>query len=140
MAHESFQRDDEPIGSSNRSFGLVFAVFFAIIGLLPLMHRDGPRIWSLAIAGVFALAAVAFPSALAPLNRLWARIGALLHKGVSPIVLGILFFLVITPMGVLMRLLGKDPLRLRRDASGAKSYWIDRTPPGPRSDSFIDQF
>ena len=76
---------------------------------------------------------------LAPLNRLWMKFGGLLHRFVSPIVLGLLFFVVITPMGLAMRMLGKDPLKLRADTQ-SKSYWIDRTPPGPRPDSFIDQF
>jgi hypothetical protein len=139
MAHESFQRDDDTVGSSNRSFGVVFAVVFGIIGLFPLVHGESPRIWSMAIAGVFLLAALVFPGILAPLNRLWMKLGLLLHKVVSPIVLGFLFFVVITPMGVAMRLLGKDPLRLRGDPE-SKSHWIDRKPPGPRPESFIDQF
>jgi len=139
MAHESFQRDDDVVGSSNRNFGLVFAVVFAVIGLLPLVHRGELRIWSLILAALFAIAAFAFPSVLAPLNRLWMKLGLLLHKIVSPIVLGILFFVVITPMGVAMRAFGRDPLRLRRD-NQSKSYWIDRTPPGPSPESFVDQF
>jgi hypothetical protein len=139
MAHESFQRDDDTVGSSNRSFGVVFSAVFAIIGLFPLIRGDAPRIWSLVIGGIFLLAALAFPGVLAPLNRLWMKLGLLMHKIVSPIVLGLLFFVVITPMGVAMRKFGKDPLRLRRDP-GAKSYWIDRTPPGPPAESFIDQF
>ena len=139
MAHESFQRDDDTGGSSNRSFGVVFAVVFAIIGLLPLIHGGPWRIWSLAIAGAFVIAAFAFPGVLTPLNRLWMKVGLLLHKVVSPIVLGFLFFVVITPMGMAMRLFGKDPLRLRRDPA-SKSHWVERTPPGPRPESFIDQF
>ena len=139
MAHESFQRDDDTVGSSNRSFGLVFAALFAIIGVIPLWSRGSPRIWALVIAGIFLLAALALPGALAPLNHLWMKVGVLLHKIVGPIVLGFLFFLVITPMGIAMRLFGKNPLRLRRDLE-SKSYWIERTPPGPRPESFIDQF
>lgn len=139
MAHESFQREDDTPTSSNRSFGLVFAVVFALIGLFPLLHGASVRTWSLGVGGVFAIAAVAFPAMLAPLNRLWMKFGRLLHRFVSPIVLGLLFFVVITPMGLAMRMLGKDPLKLRADTQ-SKSYWIDRTPPGPRPDSFIDQF
>jgi len=139
MGHESFQRDDDAVGSSNRSFGVVFAVVFAIIGLFPLIHREPLRMWSLVIAGGFAIAAFAFPSVLAPLNRLWTKLGLLLHKVVSPIVLGVLFFVVITPMGIAMRLFGNDPLRLRRNPA-SKSHWIDRTPPGPPPETFVDQF
>jgi hypothetical protein len=139
MAHESFQRNDDVVGSSNRSFGVVFAVVFAIIGMFPLVHGGSPRIWSLVISGVFLLVALAFPLVLAPLNRQWMKLGLLLHKVVSPIVLGLLFFGVITPMGVAMRLFGKDPLRLRRDP-GSASHWIERKPPGPPPESLTDQF
>lgn len=139
MAHESFQRAEQIKGSSNRSFGIVFATVFAIVGLLPLIFGSAPRAWALALAGGFALAALAVPGILAPLNRLWLKFGLLLHRVVSPLVLGIMFFLVLTPTGLLMRLLGKDPLRLRFDKDAA-SYWIDRTPPGPPPESLKDQF
>ncbi len=83
--------------------------------------------------------AVFYPKLLAPLNHLWFKFGLLLHKIVNPVVLAIMFFLVITPIGLLMRALGKDPLRLRLDKA-ATSYWIDRTPPGPSPDTLGDQF
>jgi|SRR5437016_6282485 len=139
MAHESFERDDNTAGSSNRSFGLVFTAVFGIIGLIPLFSRGSPRLWALAIAGVLLLATLALPAALAPLNRLWTKLGLLLHKIVSPIVLGFLFFVVITPMGIAMRIAGKDPLRLRPNPA-SKTHWIERTPPGPAPQSFTDQF
>jgi len=137
--HEDLRREDGVEGSSNRSFGLVFAVAFLLIALLPLLSGRGMRIWSLGVALAFALVAFIAPAVLRPLNRLWTQLGLLLHRIVSPIVLGIMFFLVITPMGVAMRILGKEPLRLRRDPH-ARTYWIERTPPGPRPDSFTDQF
>jgi predicted membrane metal-binding protein len=139
MAHESFERDDDSKGSSNRSFGIVFAVVFAVIGLLPLIHGDSPRVWSLAISAAFGITAFLFPGVLTPLNKLWMRLGLLLHKVISPVVLGFLFFVVITPMGVVMRMFGKDPLRLRKNRDG-RSYWVERTPPGPPQESFVDQF
>lgn len=139
MGHESYERSEDVRGSSDRSFGIVFAVVFAVIGLLPLLFGGGIRLWSLAVGGAFLLAALAFPSVLAPLNRIWLRFGLLLHKIVSPLILGIMFFLVITPMGVVMRALGKDLLRLRFDKA-APSYWIDRIPPGPPPESLKDQF
>jgi hypothetical protein len=139
MGHESFDRDQVVRGSSDRSFGFVFAVVFLVIALFPLMFGGGVRLWSLGVAVVFAVVALAAPRILAPLNRLWLRFGLLLHRIVSPIVLGIMFFLVITPIGLLMRALGKDPLRLRFDR-GASTYWIPREPPGPPPDSFTDQF
>lgn len=139
MAHESFRRSEEAHGSSNRAFGLVFAAVFLIIGTLPMLVGGRLRLWSLAVSFVFAAVAFAAPRVLAPLNKLWTRFGLLLHQIVSPIVLGIMFFGVVTPMGALMRLAGKDQLRLRFDGK-TESYWIERRPPGPKPDSLPDQF
>ena len=139
MSHERFERNEDSGGSSNRSFGLVFAGLFALIALLPVISGRPPRIWALIVAAAFLVAAFALPSVLAPLNRLWTRLGLVLHKITSPLVLGLLFFVVITPMGTIMRLFGKDPLRLRRD-SASSSYWIERKPAGPPPESFVDQF
>ncbi len=139
MSHESFKREDATAGSSDRAFGIVFAVVFLIIGVLPLAFGGTVRIWSLAVSAAFLAIAFLRPVLLAPLNRLWTRFGLLLHKIVSPVVLGIMFFAVITPMGLLRRALVKDPLRLRFDRQ-ARSYWVDRRPPGPRPDTFNNQF
>jgi hypothetical protein len=139
MGHESFERHAPVQGSSDRTLGLVFAAVFVIVGVLPLVLGGSVRLWSLAVAGVFLAIALAAPALLGPLNRLWTRFGLLLHKIVSPIVLGIMFFLVVTPIGLVMRALGKDLLRLRFDAA-ARSYWLDRTPPGPPPESLSDQF
>lgn len=139
MGHESFDRDTTVQGSSNRTLGVVFAAVFLIIGAFPVLFGGAPRWWSLAVAAVFALIAFLAPALLGPLNRLWTRFGLLLHRIVSPLVLGIMFFLVVTPIALLMRALGKDPLRLRFEA-GARSYWIERTPPGPPPQSLPDQF
>lgn len=121
-------------GSSDRSFGLVFTAFFLILALLPLLHGQGIRLWALGLAGAFLLTSLAAPKILMPLNRLWTRFGILLHHIVSPIALGVMFYGVVTPTGLIMRLVGKDPLRLRIDKS-ADSYWIERRPPGPAPDS-----
>ena len=139
MGHESYERSEDVHGSSDRSFGIVFAVVFCVIGLLPLAFGGGARLWSLGVGVAFLLVAVVAPAVLAPLNRLWLRFGLLLHRIVSPLVLGIMFFVVITPMALVMRALGKDLLRLRFDRAAA-SYWIDRTPPGPPPESMKDQF
>jgi hypothetical protein len=139
MGHEQFDREEEVGGSSNRTFGLVFAALFGIIGLLPLVHGKDPRLWAIGVAVVFLGLALFIPSFLSPVNRLWIRFGLLLHRVVSPLVLGVIFFAVITPMGICMRLLGKDLLRLRLDQDAA-SYWIERKPPGPAPDTFQDQF
>ncbi len=139
MGHESYTRSEKVKGSSDRSFGLVFAAFFALLGLLPMILGRAPRIWAFGVSGFFLLAALAFPSVLAPLNRIWLRLGLLLHRFVSPIALGVMFFLVITPMGLVMRAMGKDFLRLRLDPA-AESYWIRREPPGPAPESLKNQF
>ena len=139
MGHESYERSEVVHGSSDRSFGIVFAVVFAVIGLLPLVRGHPVHAWALVVGGIFLVVALAYPAMLAPLNRLWLRFGLLLHRIVSPLVLGIMFYLVITPMGLMMRALGKDLLRLRFDKAAA-SYWIDRAPPGPPPESMTDQF
>jgi Saxitoxin biosynthesis operon protein SxtJ len=139
MAHEDLTRQEHIEGSSDRSFGFVFAAVFAIIAAWPLMHGAGLRWWSAGVAGAFALVALVVPSILAVPNRLWMKLGLLMGKVVAPIALGILFFLVFTPMGMLMRLLGKDPLKLKRDEA-ASTYWVNREPPGPPPTSMTNQF
>lgn len=125
--------------SSDRSFGLVFTVVFALIGFWPLFGGGPVRLWALALSAAFLLTALAWPTVLAPLNRLWFRFGLLLHRIVSPIAMGIIFFGAIMPMGLAMRALGKRPLRLDLDPD-AKSYWIPREPPGPEAKSMSDPF
>lgn len=139
MTHEAFDREEPVKGSSDRGFGIVFTVVFAVIGLWPLIHGNGPRLWSLAVAFALLAVSLARPALLAPLNRLWMRFGLLLHRIVNPAVMGMLFYLVLTPFGCAMRLLGKDPLRRRFDPS-AGSYWIPRSPPGPLPDTMKNQF
>jgi Saxitoxin biosynthesis operon protein SxtJ len=139
MSHESLERNETIQGSSNRTLGLTFAAVFTIIALFPLIFGQPMRLWSIAVAAVFAMAGLAFPSVLGPLNKAWTRFGLLLHKITSPIVLGFMFFVVVTPIGLLMRLVGKDPLSLKPNRDAA-SYWVDRTPPGPKPDSLPNQF
>src|SRR5262249_26897485 len=100
-------------------------------------HHRWP--WWYAAAVLFAVVATIVPRVLAPLNRLWAKFGLLLHAIISPVVLGILFYCVFGPVGFLMRLFGKDPMHRKFDAQ-AKSYWIVREPPGPAPDTFKQQF
>ena len=139
MAHEDLNRDQHVEGSTDRSFGLVFAVVFLVIAGIPLLHGEAIRWWSVGVAAAFALAALVKPALLAGLNRLWMKLGILLGKVVSPIALGILFYIVITPIGTMIRLTGKDPLRLKFDPD-AESYWIPREPPGPPPGSMKNQF
>lgn len=137
--HESFDREEDVKGSSDRSFGLVFAGVFAVIGGIKLWAGSS---WSwpwLVASGLMLSLALALPGVLAPANRLWLRFGLLLHRIVNPLVMGLLFFLTVTPLALVLRLMGKDLLRLRRDRS-TPSYWIVRTPPGPSPDSMINQF
>jgi hypothetical protein len=125
---------------SDRSFGLTFVVVFAIIAAWQAWaDRAG-------IASIFAglsiailIAALSRPVLLHGLNRAWMRFGALLHKVVNPLVLGAIYFLVFTPVALGMRLAGRDALRRQLDAQ-AKSYWINRDPPGPPPDSLPNQF
>ena len=138
--HERIGREERVVGSSDRAFGFVFAGLFALLTLLKLWR--GWTAWGwvfLVLALAFAAAATAAPGILAPLNRLWLKFGLVLHKVVTPIVMGLLFYGVVTPMGVAMRLMGKEFLRLKRDPD-AKTYWIERDPPGPAPDSMKNQF
>jgi len=137
--HEDLSRIHEVKASSNRSFGWVFTAVFLIIGLWPLLHSGAPRWWSLIVAALFMLITLVAPALLALPNRLWLRFGLLLHRIISPIVLAFLFYVVVTPTGILMRVFGKDTLRLRRDDEH-DSYWIKRDPPGPKPDSLNHQF
>jgi len=125
--------------SSDRTFGFVFAAALGLIGMWPLIHGRSPRILILLLASVFVFVALHAPRILRPLNVIWTRLGALLHRLVTPIAMGIMFFLVITPMAWMMRRFGKDPLRLVRDAN-ANSYWIERQPPGPNPGTMVRQF
>ncbi len=137
--HERLDREGPTRAGSPRAFGFVFAAVFVAIALWPLWESGKIRIWAAAIAVAFFAAAIFAPGALAPLNRLWFRFGLMLHKIVSPLVMGILFFTTVTPIAILMRLAGKDPLRLKFDRE-ARSYWIARVPPGPSPDSLRHQF
>ena len=114
------------------------AAALAVVSLLNVWHSGRLWPWTSALSAVFALFAIARPAMLHPLNRAWMKLGLLLHKIVNPVVMGLIFFGAILPTGLVMRLRGKDPLRLNRDA-GAESYWISRTP-GPAPESMRDQF
>lgn len=138
----SFDSDSRSLPSnlpSNRSFGIVFTAFFLIIALWPLLHGQSVRLWAVAVSLVFGIIAFVVPDILTPLNRLWTKFGFLLHSIVSPVALAILFYGVVTPTGLLMRLLDKDHLRLRLNHNVA-SYWIERVPVGPDAESLKNQF
>jgi uncharacterized membrane protein YedE/YeeE len=137
--HELGRAHTEEKTSSERSFGMVFGVVFLLIAARSFWH--GTAIWPLygAIAVGFVVVALVRPALLAPFNRVWTRLGLLLGKIVSPVVLGGLFFLVIAPAAIIFRWMGRDLLNLRRDPK-AVSYWLVRDPPGPTPESINDQF
>ena len=137
--HEIFSRDETLVGSSDRSFGIVMTAAFAVISLLNWWHDGHSWRWTGGIAVLFLAATLLYPAALKPLNRLWLKFGLVLHKVVNPIMMAIVFFGAVLPTGLVMRALGKDPLRLKRQ-SDANSYWIERHPPGPMPKSMKDQF
>jgi Saxitoxin biosynthesis operon protein SxtJ len=138
-AHEFQAREEVVKISSERGFGLVFAGFFALLGALSIYNGGERWHYWFALAALFAVLAYAAPRALAPLNRLWAKFGLLLHLIISPLILGILFYADVTPVGFMMRVTGKDPMR-RKFEPAAKSYWIVREPPGPAPETFKNQF
>ncbi len=115
--------------SSNRSFGIVFFIVFLLIALYPLTYSQDIRIWSVIISIIFLGLGLFNSKVLTPLNKLWFKFGIFLGKIISPIIMGIIFFLVVTPIGLLMRLLGKDLINLKYNNN--KSYWIEKK--GPKS-------
>ncbi len=139
MAHENLQRDQHVEGSSDSAFGLVFAGLFVAIACWPLFYGEAPRWWGFGVAAVLAVITAVKPALLAGPNRLWTKLGVLLGNVVGPIALGVLFYGVVAPLGVVMRLTGKDPLRRKLDPDAA-SYWMPRKPPGPPPDSLTNQF
>tara|TARA_B100000886_G_C20382950_1_gene474736 strand:+ start:134 stop:523 length:390 start_codon:yes stop_codon:yes gene_type:complete len=114
---------------SNRSFGIVFSIVFLLIALYPLINGENLRLWSLIISIVFIVLGIINSNLLKPLNKLWFKFGLLLGKIISPFVMGIIFFIVVTPIAILMRLLRKDLLNLKFNKNN--SYWIQKS--GPKS-------
>ena len=115
--------------SSNRSFGIVFFIVFLLIALYPLLKGNDLRIWSLIISFIFLALGLINSKILSPLNRLWFKFGLVLGKFISPLIMGIIFFLVVTPIGIIMRLLKKDLLNLKYNKK--ETYWIIKS--GPKS-------
>ena len=127
---------------SERSFGLLFGAVFVLLAAYGWFFKSWSSVVELSLLGValaFVLLGFVAPKILRPLNWLWFQLGQLLGKIVSPIVLGAIFFLLLTPVSLVTRLFGRDELRLKRKASQT-SYWLDRAPPGPAPESFKNQF
>ena len=114
---------DIKIGS-NKSFGIVFAVVFGLIAFWPLIKGNDIRLWSLIISIIFLVLGMINSKILTPLNKLWFKFGIFLGNFIAPIVMGIIFFLVVTPTGIIMKLLGKDLIKLKKN--NEKSYWIEK--------------
>lgn len=138
-SHEAFERDEQIVAGSDRSFGFVMAGAFAVVTALNGWHAGRIWPWTAGIAAAFLVVALLKPAVLNPLNRLWLKFGLLLHRIVNPVIMALLFYGTVLPTGLVMRALGKDLLRLKREPE-ASSYWIVRAPPGPSPESMKDQF
>ena len=114
---------------TNKNFGIVFFVVFLIIAFFPLINDGSLRIWSLIVSTIFLFLGLTNSKILTPLNKLWYKFGLVLGQLVSPLIMGLIFFFVVTPIGLIMRTLGKDLLNLKYN--NQKSYWIEKT--GPKS-------
>jgi hypothetical protein len=111
--------------STNKSFGIVFFIFFFVIAIFPKLNDENIRIWSLIISIIFLILGLLNSRALTPLNKLWFKFGILLGNFVSPIIMGIIFFVIVTPTALIMKFLGKDLLNLKK--SNKSTYWIERS-------------
>jgi hypothetical protein len=128
-----------PALPSNRSFGWTFTVVFVLAGAYGLWHGGAHSLPMLALAVVMALVTLTRAAWLTPLNRAWMKLGELMGRVVSPVVLGIIFFAVFTPVGLVMRAFGRDAM-CRRFEPGQPSYWVKRDPPGPADNSYRNMF
>ncbi len=118
--------DEVKIGS-NKSFGIVFFIVFLIIAIYPLLSQNEIRLWSLIISIIFLILGLLNSKLLTPLNKIWFKFGILLGKIISPLVMGLIFFFVVTPIGILMRILKKDLLNLKFNKK--TTYWIEKNDP-----------
>ena len=137
--HEDLDKEEEVKVSSDRSFGIVFTLVFLAVGGWVVSEGQSKGWLFFVSAALFLVVAIARPSILGPLNRAWAKFGLLLGRVINPVVLGVVFFLVVTPIAVVLRLWGKDSLHLKSNPD-LKSYWIDRSPAGPKFGSMTKQF
>jgi hypothetical protein len=137
--HEALERDEQIVAGSDRSFGLVMAGAFAVVTVLNAWHVGRIWPWTASLAAGFLIASLLKPAVLNPLNRIWLKFGLLLHKVVNPLIMALLFYGTVLPTGLVLRAMGKDLLRLKREPD-ANSYWIVRVPPGPSPETMKDQF
>ncbi|MDA9768207.1 SxtJ family membrane protein [Candidatus Pelagibacter sp.] len=112
---------------SNRNFGIVFFTVFLLIALYPIINSENIRIWSLIIASIFFILGIINSNLLTPLNKIWFKFGLQLSKIISPLIMGLIFFLVVTPTGLIMLFLGKDLLNLKLNKNS--TYWVEKSDP-----------
>ena len=114
---------------TNRNFGLTFFIVFLIVSIWPLLYNEQIRIWSLIVGFIFLILGLVNSKILTPLNKIWFKFGIILGKLVSPVIMGIVFFFVVTPISIIMKIFGKDLLNLKYN--NQKSYWLEKS--GPKS-------
>ncbi|HLH10979.1 MAG TPA: SxtJ family membrane protein [Methylovirgula sp.] len=139
QTHETIVSFRKVAAGSDRKFGLTLGIVLAALALWPLLRHHSPRIWLLAIGIILFAGGLFFPAALGPFNRAWFRLGLFLNRLVGPVVMGLLFFGAVVPVGWVLRLRGEDPLKLKRDPDAA-TYWTRREPPGPRPGTLMKQY
>ena len=122
-----FNNNNKIKPGSNKSFGIVFFIVFFIIALYPLIYKEELRIWSLVVSIIFLILGLINSKILSPLNKIWFKFGLFLGRIISPLIMGMIFFFVVTPIGYLMRLIGKDLLNLKYNDN--KTYWIEKNDP-----------
>jgi hypothetical protein len=137
--HEVFSRDEKIVAGSDRSFGVVMAAALAAVTALNGWHSGRLWPWTGGLAVLLLATAWLRPAVLHPLNLVWLKFGLLLHRVVNPVVMALIFYGTVLPTGLIMRMMGKDLLRLKRQPD-AESYWITRQPPGPSPETMRDQF
>ena len=137
--HTLGDREQAPASASNRTFGLVFGVFWTVVGMAPLVRHHPIRLWAVVLALGFGLAAIFFPQVLTWPNRGWTKLGTAIHTVVSPVALFAAYVVGVLPTAMILRIIGKDPLRRAIDRSAA-SYWIPRGPQRPADSDMKNQF
>lgn len=123
---------------SDRTFGLIFAGIFAVISFFPMLFGNEIRTWALIVSALFFIPAMVYPRVLFPLNKLWLKFGFFMHSIINPILMGLVFFLTVLPTGIILKILGKDPMH-RKFESDSKTYWIERNQKISK-ESFDNQF
>ncbi len=133
---------EPPKQLGNRAFGLIFAAIFIVVAAWPVLFGKGLhayREWAVIVAALFAVPALVYPACLQPLNNLWTKFGLLMHSIINPLLMGLIFFIAVLPTGMIIKLLGKDPMRRRIDAQ-AETYWLARTDSEFSEERFRNQF